>query len=113
MKSYRKYALRRIAFDMTLEELAQRAKCRVEDVINFENGVKVSKQIHNRIEYSIYLKTHCCNEAMHLKGRIKEIALRLAEEEDKAEALNNIDHMIIELDRLRKNYEKALLKVEG
>lgn len=113
MKSYRRYTIRRIAFGLTQQELAKRARCSLSDVIDYENGVKVSKQIYQRIQYSIYLRTHCCSEVMHLKGRIKEIAMCLEEEEDKAVALNNIDHMIIELDRLRKNYEKALLKVEG
>ena len=109
MKSYRRYAIRRIAFEMTQERVAEKANCTLADVINFENGFGcINKDIYKKIQYTIYLRTKNVPYVGHLLGRINEIAMLLREETDKAEALRYIEHMEIELDRLRECYAKSL-----
>lgn len=108
MKAYRRYAIRRIAFEMTREQVAEKAKCTLADVINFENGVPVNKDIFSRIKYTIYLRTKYIPPVGHLLGRINEIAMSLKEEDDKEKALGYIEHMSIELDRLKEIYAKSL-----
>lgn len=111
MKSYRKYAIRRIAFEMTQERVAEKAKCTLADVINFENGCGcIDRDVYKRIQYTIYLRTKNVPYVGHLLGRINEIAMSLKEETDKAEALKYIEHMEIELDRLREFYTKSLTR---
>ena len=109
MKVNRKYKLRRIAFGISREALAKKANVELIDVIRFESGIRVNENMFNDIKDALYDMVTYVGDLEHIKRRIIELSLRINEEDDKAVALNDILHLEIELERLKRIYGKDLL----
>lgn len=101
MKCYEVYTARRKALKLTQLELSKLADIRLLDVVNFEKGELVDKEVFNKIKDTIYLKFKSLDYVDHVKARIIETALRISDETDNDQLLKDISHMMIELGKLQ------------
>ena len=101
LKSYQIYACRRVALDLTPEELAEKVGVDKKFVIDMEKGNKIPFAVYERIKTTIRNEFNNLDQLEHYKRRILEIAIEMILEEDNETALQNIAHIMIEAAKMQ------------